>query len=372
MLEISDRALELHQAALVVDTHNDTLLRVLDEGVDLGVRGETGHIDIPRIREGGINVLLFACYTPASLMPDRCAARVLKLIDAMYRQLDQHPADLALACTAAEIEHITREGKIAVILTVEGGHGIEDDLGILRMFHRLGVRSMTLTHFNNNNWADGSAPQQTIPNHGGLTDFGREVIREMDRLRMLIDISHASEQTFWDVLEVSTRPVVASHSNAYALAPHHRNLKDEQIQALAERGGVIGMNYFPAFLTTQAAEGWNQMTASGEYQKIHTEWHNNPQAREAAIQKLAKTVVPPVPLTAVLDHIDYIVQLVGPDSVGLGSDFDGISITPQGLEDISRVPLITSGLLERGYSETAIRKILGENWLRVFRAVWDS
>ncbi|RMF87934.1 MAG: membrane dipeptidase [Nitrospinota bacterium] len=372
MTTIPAHALELHRSALVVDTHNDTLIWVLDGKRDLGIRNREGHIDIPRLREGGVKVLLCACYTPASLMPDRCASRVLKLIDTMYRLLARHPGDLTLARTVGEIEQGVQKGKIALVLTVEGGHGIEDDLGILRMFHRLGVRSMTLTHFNNNNWADGSGPHQTIPNHGGLTDFGREVIREMDRLRMIIDISHASEETFWDVLDVSTRPVIASHSNAYTLAPHHRNLKDDQIRALARRGGVIGINYFPPFLSSQASAAWEEMVESETYQQIQEEWADDLLARERAVEQLARAVIPPVPFSLILDHIDYIVNLVGVEHVGLGSDFDGISVTPQGLEDISRVPLITAGLLERGYAEADIRKILGENWLRVFREVWGA
>jgi len=369
MQDIQARAIELNRSSFVFDTHNDTLMRVVDQEIDLGVRLNEGHIDIPRIREGGTDALIFACYTSPDLMPHQCATRALKMVDAMYKQIELHPNDLELALTTSDIERVTHAGKIAAVLAIEGGHTIEDDLGILRMFYKLGVRSMTLTHFNNNNWADGSAPEQTIPNHGGLTDFGREVIREMDRLRMLIDISHAADSTFWHVMETSKRPVIASHSDAYALNSHHRNLKDDQIKAIAERRGVIGANYYAGFLSSKVNDEMEAMRKSDEYKQIQEEFKDDRRGRAAAMQKLYQKVLSPVPLSVLIDHIDYIVKLVGPDYVGLGSDFDGISAAPQDLEDISKVPAITAALLERGYSDEDIKKILGANWLRVFREV---
>jgi membrane dipeptidase len=334
---------ELHKQAIVIDTHSDTIMRLLDNQLDFGKRGADGHMDLPRLKEGGVDAQVFACWTNPKIGPEKMAPRVLKMIDALYQTIDQYPDQIELATTAGDIRRISDEGKVAAILAIEGGHAIGADLGLLRMFRKLGVISMTLTWGNNNEWADGSGAGQpgrdyglyygSIKSHNGLTDFGRDVIREMNRIKMIVDISHVSDKTFWDVIELTTAPVIASHSCAWAINPHFRNMKDDMLQALAKNGGVIGLNFFNTFLLEDDTA---------------------------------------VDIGTVVDHIDHIVKVAGIDHVGLGSDFDGVDKLPDGLEDCSKMPAITAELIRRGYSDVDIKKILGGNFLRVIEAVIGS
>jgi membrane dipeptidase len=290
----------------------------------------------------------------------------LDLRDAMQGLFDAHPEQIALALTAADVERITKSGKIAAILAIEGGHQIDDDLAVLRMYYRLGIRAMTLTHFRNTDWADSSTDQ---PAHNGLTGFGKQVVREMNRLGMIVDISHVSDKTFSDVLAVTTKPVIASHSSCRAISDVPRNMTDDMIRALGKNGGVVGINFGEGFLNPKDAELLKKAISSISY--------NEPpltgKALDAYAADEAHRDMKPQPTFATLDdavaHIDHAVKIAGIDHVGIGSDFDGISSPPKGLEDISKMPALKAALRKKGYSEPDIRKIFGGNTLRVLREV---
>lgn len=317
--------LNIHEKSIVCDAHVDSLPKILD-GRDFGERSEVGHVDLVRLKEGGINAQIFACWIAPKFAPDNAIKRTLILIDLMNQLLERYSDKIVLAKNIDELKQIYESGNLAVILSIEGGHAIQGEIAALRIFYQLGVRCMTLTWNNHNELADSSLNSR---DDGGLTELGKAVVGEMNRLGMLIDLSHSSEKTFWDTIECSETPIIASHSNAKSLCNHRRNLTDKMIEALAEHDGFIGINFFPDFLD-----------ASGQ-----------------------------ASLDDVLDHIDHIVKIGRVDCVGLGSDFDGISRVPVGLEDCSKMPHITKGLIERGYSENEIRKILGGNFLRVFEEV---
>ncbi|MEW6546630.1 MAG: dipeptidase [Bacillota bacterium] len=327
MIETTDPE-ELHRDCVVVDGHCDTVLRLWQSRASLEERRQDGHLDLPRLREGGVDVQVFACYIEPEFKPDRGLQRALQLVDLFYRQLEGCPG-LRLVRSSADIEEAGRQGQVGAILAIEGGEGIGDDLAYLRTLYRLGVRLITLTWNQRNLIADGVGEERT---GGGLSTFGVQVVQEMNRLGMLVDVSHLSEAGFWHVVETCQGPFVASHSCCRALCDHRRNLSDDQIRALARAGGLVGINFAPAFLREDGQASWED----------------------------------------VLRHIDHVVSLVGPDHVGLGSDYDGIPATPLGLEDASRLPVLTRGMLERGYSEEDIRKILGGNFLRVIKQVTDG
>jgi len=371
---LSDRARALHQRAIVLDAHSDVILRVLDKGVDLGVRSDQGHMDIPRLIEGGIDAQVFAIWVSPSYLPNRAIKRALDMIDAVYQQIEKHPDKLELARTASDVERIAAQNKIAVILGLEGGHIIEDDLAVLRMFYQLGVRYMTLTWMNTNNWADAAGD---TARWGGLNDFGVKVVKEMNRIGMIVDVSHVSDETFWDVLEVTSDPVIASHSSCRALCDHFRNLSDEMLRALAENGGVVGINFYAGYLDEEYKEQAEKMRRElkEQLEALEREYKDHPEQyhkqRRALIEKKRRELKT-VSLEKLIDHIDHVVKVAGIDHVGLGSDFDGCSVLPVGLEDCSKVPNITQALLERGYNEEEILKILGGNFLRVFREVVEK
>lgn len=362
-----DLARRIHAGVLGIDTHIDTVQRVLFEGVDLSRRGDRGHVDFPRLREGGMNAPFFALWVPTYYQGAEAVRRTLEFRDAMQRVLDAHPDQIELALNAADIERITRTGRIAAMLSVEGGHQIADSLGVLRMYHRLGIRSMTLSHFRNNNWADSSTDK---PAHNGLTEFGKEVVREMNRLGMIVDISHVADKTFYDALAVTTRPAIASHSSCRAISDVPRNMTDDMIRALARNGGVIGINFGEGFINPKDAEalrkavqsiGYGEAPAAGKALDDYAARQHRRMAGEAL--KVAATV------EDVAAHIDHVVKIAGIDHVGIGSDFDGITGPPQGLEDVSKMPSLTAALLRKGYREADVRKVLGGNFLRVIREV---
>lgn len=321
------KAKQMHQKAIVFDGHCDTILEIMNHKKSLGSRTPTGHLDIPRMQEGGVDVQFFAIFIEDVYKPDRSLKRTLQLIDCFYKEIEKNQNDILLVTNFNQIKEANKKGKIAAILSIEGGEALEGDLGVLRVLYKLGVRLLTLTWNQRNQIADGIGESRT---GSGLTEFGLKVIDEMNDLGMLIDVSHLSETGFWDVVKRSKAPIVASHSNCYALCPHLRNLKDEQIKALTDKGGVIGITFVPNFLT----------------------------------QEKRKTTVEDV-----VKHIDYLVEKVGVDYVGLGSDFDGTGSLPLGLEGVDKIPNITEELLDRGYKEKDIKKILGENFLRVFKEV---
>ncbi len=360
-------ALAARAQTIVFDSHIDTLQRVHNEKVDIGKRLADGHLDLPRLKEGGVNAPFFALWAPTFYKGGEAVRRTLQLRDAMQGVLDAHPDRIELAFHAADVERITKAGKVAAILSIEGGHQIADDLGILRMYHRLGIRSMTLTHFRNTNWADSSTDR---PEHNGLSEFGKQVVREMNRIGMIVDISHVADKTFYDTLAATTKPLIASHSSCRAISDVPRNMTDDMIRALGKNGGVIGINFGEGFLTPKGAGSLKQ--------SISTISYNDPNLSGKALDEYAakqyvrqfrsgaKSVAT---LEDAVAHIERAVKLAGIDHVGIGSDYDGIESAPIGLEDVSKMPALAAALRKRGYSEQDVKKILGGNFLRVLREV---
>jgi membrane dipeptidase len=349
-----------------IDSHIDTVQRVLVMGEDLGKRWDVGHVDLPRLREGGMHAPFFAMWVPVYYRGAEAVRRTLDLRDAMQSVLDAHPDQIELATTASDIERIVRSGKISALLTIKGGHQIDDDLRVLRMYYRLGIRSMTLTHSRNNNWADSATDQ---PIHNGLTDFGKEVVQEMNRLGMLVDLSHVSDKTFYDALAVTTKPVIVSHSSMRALSNVPRNASDEMLQALARNGGVIGICFGMGFINPKDAGALHSATeAESDDPSLAGKELDAYAARNAAELFDARVKVVAT-VEDVADHIDHAVKIAGIDYVGIGSDFDGIAAAANGLEDVSKMPALIGVLLRRGYAEEDLKKILGGNHLRVIREV---
>jgi len=360
------RARKLAAEAIGIDSHIDTVQRVLVMGEDLGKRWDVGHVDIPRLREGGTHAPFFALWVPVYFPGAEAVRRTLDLRDAMQSLLDTHKDQMELATTAADIRRIVKAGKISVFLTVEGGHTIDDDLRVLRMYYQLGVRSMTLTHSRNNNWADSATDK---PAHNGLTDFGKEVVREMNRLGMLVDVSHVSDKTFYDALSVTRKPVIVSHSSMRALSDVPRNVTDEMLWALAKNGGVIGICFGEGFVNPKDAEALESAIKTETTAPMLSGRALDDYAAEDVRNLFGTRVKVAATVADVADHIDHAVRIAGIDHVGIGSDFDGVSGPPNGLDDVSKMPALIEVLLERGYAERDVKKILGENYLRVIREV---
>lgn len=358
----------LPEHPLTVDAHIDTAQRILLEQIDIGVRQAQGGIDLPRLRDGGVHVPFFALYVPDFYRGAEAVRRTLDYRDAMESMFVKYPKQVELATSAEDIYRIVRKGRIAVVLTVEGGHQIANDLAVLRMYKQLGVLSMTLTHFRGNDWADSSTAP---PQHNGLTAFGKDVVREMNAIGMIVDISHVSDKTFYDTLSVSTKPVIASHSSCRSLANHPRNMSDDMLMALGRNGGVVGVNFYSAFLNQQdAAEGIKHISQANQIAPTET----GAALDDFAVKYHARTEwsrpsVGNATLDDAVSCIDHIAKLIGIDHVGIGSDFDGIPMVPQGLEDVSKMPVLTAALIRKGYSQRDIRKIMGENFMRVIRQV---
>ena len=378
--DLAARAARIHREAIVVDTHEDVPDALAEKPADVAVRGATKHFDIPRAREGGLTAPFFAVYVPASHADGGAARVALDRIDMVQNVVAAHPADLTPALSVTDIRRAKREGKIAVLMGIEGGHAIDDSLGALRDFHRLGVRYMTLTHTNSNHWADSSgnffAPRfepGSYRVHHGLSGFGRAVVREMNRVGMMVDVSHVSDETIDDALEASRAPVFASHSSCRALAGLPRNLTDDQIRRIGAGGGVVMINVSSVFLdqgrVDAARAALDALQEPAE--RIRRQYPDDPKRAAVEINKLIEALPPrpSVPFTKVVDHIEHVMKVAGPDAVGLGTDFDGIPDPPAGLEDVSRLPRITEELLRRGHSEQEVRKVLGENFLRFFARV---
>jgi len=368
----ADSSLQLHQEAVVWDTHNDLAYRVLYEGLDIGNLLPAGHVDIPRLKEGGVDVQVVACFVQNFLYPDKCDEQAFQLLRAMRGAIEANSESVELARTASDVERIIRSGKIAIPLSIEGGHAIEDNLDTLRTFSELGVSSMTLTHNISHGWADSSGDSSRW---GGLNELGRLVVQEMNRLGMVIDVSHVSEETFFDVLEITQDPVIFSHSGCRALNPHHRNASDDMLRALKTNGGVIGIVFVLPFLSPE----YNQ--AMGELSAIGRPWHQkrppieDPEMRIALEHLNAGRDWPldnrPT-LEDVLDHIDHAVKIAGVDHVGLGADMYPRTPSPVGIRGVQDYPNITAGLKERGYSDEDVKKIMGGNFLRVWKQVTDK
>ncbi|MEW6365505.1 MAG: dipeptidase [Acidobacteriota bacterium] len=365
-------AARIHREAVVVDMHADTLLRVLDAGEDLGWRTARGDIDIPRMREGGLDCQLLAAWPSPVFKQYGFLKRSLDMIDAHAGLVESHPQDLVAARTVADIRAAAAAGKIATLAGIEGGHAIENDPRMLSIFARLGVRCMTLTWAMSTEWADSSGDKGT---HGGLTPLGRDIVREMNRLGIAVDVSHVSDRTFYDVLDASSKPVIASHSSCRALAASARNLSDDQLRALAAKGGVVGINFYPPFLDAAFGRRLDAMNRRllPELQKIDAQNRGQPGRAWLARNELAKAEARKLPgrvtISRLVDHIEHAVKVAGVDHVGLGADFDGIDAEIEGLEDCSKLPALTAELMRRGFTEQEVKKILGENFLRVLKEI---
>jgi membrane dipeptidase len=366
--DIADRAHKLQFSAIVLDTHDDTTQRFFTGNFDLGKRNPDGHVDIPRMKEGGMNAIFFSIWIDGRVMGPPAIQKALDQIDAVRENVQKYPNDIVLARTAEDVRRAHTQGKIAALMGVEGGHMIGNDIRMVRIFADLGVRYMTLSHFYNDEWADSSTDK---PAHNGLTDYGKDIVREMNRQGMMVDISHVSDKTFYDALEVSKAPLIASHSSCRALCNHPRDMSDDMIKALAAKGGVIQINYEKSFIDQAYKDAYDKETG-GVVQHL-SELAKNCNNDEACISRemaklqeklTAEGKLPHVSWERIVDHIDHAVKLVGADHVGLGSDFDGADM-PEGMEDCSKLPKITEALLRKGYSEGDIRKILGENTLRI-------
>lgn len=349
------RARALHRRAVVIDAHCDTTQRLMRPAWDFARRHDDGHVDLPRLREGGVGAVIFAVFAmPSGDRPGADSAAARAQLDRLHAVSQEYSAHLGLARTADDVRTLMSQGRVAMLIGIEGGHLIENSLELLREFRERGAVYMTLTHAAHNDWADSAGVHEDVaPRHNGLTRFGKEVIGEMNRLGMMIDVSHVSDRTFWDVLETSTVPVMASHSSCRSVAPHRRNLSDEMIRAVAKRGGTVQINFAAAFVDAafpqpdpEKARQWmaGGMKAGGKVTDHVT------------------------PFERLVEHFDHALRLVGPDHVGIGSDFDGVMALPEGMEHCGRLPHLTAALLQRGYSESDLEGVLGVNVLRVMTA----
>jgi len=366
--DIAERAKKLHFSSLVLDTHDDTTQRFFSRDFDIGKRNPDGHVDIPRMREGGMNAIFFSIWIDGRTMGPPAVQKALDQIDAVHENVRKNSKDLVFCRTAEEVRRAHAQGKIAALIGVEGGHMIGNDIRVLRMFGDLGVRYMTLSHFYNDEWADSSTDK---PVHNGLTDFGKDIVREMNRQGIMVDISHVSDKTFYDALEVSKAPLIASHSSCRAICNHPRDMSDEMIKALAAKGGVIQINYEKSFIDQSYKDASDKLSGGvvAMFDQLKKECGDDQQCfgrkmAEQEKQATAEGKLPHVSWERIIDHIDHAVKLVGADHVGLGSDFDGASM-PDGMEDCSKLPIITEALMRKGYTDGDIRKILGGNTLRV-------
>src|SRR5215831_17025381 len=377
----ADTAQAIHQSALIVDTHADTPQRFLDENFDLGQNTPVseGHIDLDKIKQGNLGAEFFSIWVEPEFK-GHYSKRAMDLIDSVYQQAARHPDKMTMAFSADDIVHAHDQHKFAALMGIEGGHAIENDIRLLRDFYRLGVRYMTLTWSNTNEWADSSGDIQdpNVTHHNGMTDFGKDVVREMNRLGMIIDISHVSDATFYQALLVSQAPVIASHSSSRELTNQPRNMTDDMLRAITNNGGVVMVNFYSAFIdenyrkASSDPEKIKQRDAEVEaYKKAHPHPDGSPVTYDeyAPIEKKWAAQFPRPPLKSLIDHIDHIAKVAGIDHVGLGSDFDGVTSLPEGIDSVADLPKITQALYERGYTRAQIHKILGGNFLRVMRRV---
>ena len=367
--ELWQKALQIHHKAIVIDTHADTPSKMLRRDFDIGIRSDEGHIDLIRMKEGGLDAQFMAVFVSQGSEGQQAAHSALELIDAILEQVEAHSDKAVMAYSPADIRRLHSQGKIAILMGMENGIPVEESLLLLRNFYRLGIRYITLCHSGTNFICDSATDE---PKWNGLSDFGKEMVQEMNRLGIMVDVSHISDKAFWDVLKTSRAPVIASHSCARALCDVERNLSDDMIKALAKNGGVVQLAYVSDFVSqdygNKARE--RQQKLAPAMNELREKYKDDREGLYRELRALyEKNPVAPPPITSLIDHIDHIVKLVGVDHVGLGSDFDGTSSVPQGLEDVSKLPIITYHLLKRGYKEEEIIKILGGNLLQVFEQV---
>jgi membrane dipeptidase len=366
---------QLHEKAIVIDTHNDVLSTVTMNGLNMetDLSGKS-HSDLARFKTGGVDVQIFSIFCDDRYGKGTAFKYANQEIDSLYAIANRNPDKMQIVTSPAELFRVVKQNKLAAMMGVEGGHMIEDNPDYLDSLFKRGVRYMTLTWNNSTSWASSARDETTkafIVSPYGLTSFGREIVKHMNRLGMIVDVSHIGEKTFWDVIQTSSRPVIASHSSVYSLCPVFRNLKDDQLKAIAKNGGVVQVNFYSGFLDSNYQKRATAFMAlhKKESDSLITLRTPDYEIRELFSKKYsreAQALRPP--LSLLIDHIDYIVKLIGIAHVGLGSDFDGIESSPQGLDGVQDFPLITKALLERGYSPKDIRKILGGNFLRVFKA----
>jgi len=377
---VSAQARAIQESAIIVDTHADTPQRFLDEGFDIGSTdpNDIGHLSLDKARRGNLGAEFFSIWVDPEINQGHFAQHTFDLIDSVYEQAAHHPDRLMMAFSVADIERAHKEHKLAALMGIEGGHSIENDMHLLRDYYRLGVRYMTLSWSNTNEWADssGDIDDPKIQHHNGLTDFGKQVVLEMNRLGMIVDISHVADKTFWDAIATTKAPVIASHSSARALVDAPRNMTDEMLRAVAKNGGVVQVNFFSGFVDedyhkAMLAQEKDQAAAIQKYiDSLRAQGKPVHYLEVDRIQREWMAKIPRPPFKSLIDHIDHIAKVAGVDHVGLGSDFDGVSgATPQGMDSAADLPRITQSLLDRGYSADDIKKILGGNLLRVFRQV---
>jgi membrane dipeptidase len=377
---VSAKARAIQESAIVVDTHADTPQRFLDEGYDIGSTDpkDVGHISLDKAKRGNLGAEFFSIWVEPTSNQGHFARHTFDLIDSVYQQAARHPDRMMMAFSVADIERAHKEHKLAACMGIEGGHSIENDIHLLRDYYRLGVRYMTLSWSNTNEWADSSGDinDTNVQHHNGLTDFGKQVVLEMNRLGMMVDISHVADKTFWDAIATTKAPVIASHSSARALVDAPRNMTDDMLRAVAKNGGVVQVNFFSAFddedfRKAEAAQAKDKAAAVQKYvDQMKAEGKEVNYVEEDRIEREWMAKIPRPPLKSLIDHIDHIAKVAGVDHVGLGSDFDGVSgATPQGIDSAADLPKITQALLDRGYSAGDITRILGGNLLRVLGEV---
>ncbi len=377
---VSAKAQQIHNSALVVDTHADTPQRFLDDGFDIGSTdpNDKGHISLDKAKRGNLDAEFFSIWVDPETNQGHFARHTFDLIDSVYEQAARHPDRMMMAFSPNDIDRAHKEHKLAALMGIEGGHSIENDLHLLRDYYRLGVRYMTLTWSNTNEWADssGDIDDPKVQHHNGLTDFGKQVVLEMNQLGMMVDISHVSDKTFWDAIATTKAPVIASHSSARALTDAPRNMTDDMLKAVTKNGGVVQVNFFNGFVDedfrkAMMAQAKDQAAAIQKYtDDLKAQGKPVDYVEVDRIQREWLAKIPRPPLKSLIDHIDHIAKVAGIDHVGLGSDFDGVSgATPSGIDSAADLPKITQALLDRGYSADDIRKILGGNLMRVFREV---
>ncbi|MFZ3368679.1 MAG: dipeptidase [Candidatus Sulfotelmatobacter sp.] len=377
---VSARARAIHDSAIVVDTHADTPQRFLDEGFDIGTTdpSDVGHLSLDKARRGNLGAEFFSIWVDPETNQGHFAQHTFDLIDSVYEQAAHHPDRMMMAFSVADIERAHHEHKLAALMGIEGGHSIENDMHLLRDYYRLGVRYMTLSWSNTNEWSDSSGDinDPKIQHHNGLTDFGKQVVLEMNRLGMMVDISHVADKTFWDAIATTKAPVIASHSSARALVDAPRNMTDDMLRAVAKNGGVVQVNFFSGFVDqdyrqAMLAQEKDQAAAIQKYvDSLKAQGKPVSYIEIDRMEREWTAKIPRPPFKSLIDHIDHIAKVAGVDHVGLGSDFDGVSgATPQGMDSAADLPNITQALLDRGYSADDIKKILGGNLLRVFRQV---
>jgi membrane dipeptidase len=377
---VSAKALAIHNSAIVIDTHADTPQRFLDEGFDIGSTdpNDVGHISLDKAKRGNLGAEFFSIWVEPETNEGHFARHTFDLIDSVYQQAARHPDRMMMAFSVADIERAHREHKLAALMGIEGGHSIENDIHLLRDYYRLGVRYMTLSWSNTNEWADSSGDinDPKVQHHNGLTDFGKQVVLEMNRLGMMVDISHVADKTFWDAIATTKAPLIASHSSARALVDAPRNMTDDMLRAVAKNGGVVQVNFFSGFddqdyWNASKAQSKDKSEAEQKYvEQLEAQGKTVTFIDEDRIEREWAAKIPRPPLKSLIDQIDHVAKVAGIDHVGLGSDFDGVAgATPQGIDSAADLPKITQALLDRGYSAEDIHKILGGNTLRVLGEV---